>query len=141
MTPRRGNTILCSSSQQLPCLRLMRSFRNYRDTRTPAGVPRLACSFSKTKTKTKTKNQSLRSFLHILKQTCDKKTNNSILRYTKGFVRHRHNLERTKTFVLGFVFVFILAHEQAVSTEVPGHHQEQLTQTLILFLLISPTLG
>ena len=26
-----------------------------------------------------------------------------------GFVRHRH-LERTKTFVLGFVFVFVLAH-------------------------------
>ena len=30
------------------------------------------------------------------------------------FVCHRHYLERTKTFVLGFVFVFVLAHEQAV---------------------------
>ena len=59
MTPHRGNSILCSSSQQLPCLRLgtlkgflswhsalqgpstclMRYFQNYRDTRTPSGVP------------------------------------------------------------------------------------------------------
>ena len=31
------------------------------------------------------------------------------------FVRHRHYLESTKTF--GFVFVFVLAHEQATSTE------------------------
>ena len=29
------------------------------------------------------------------------------------FVRHRHYLERTKTF--GFCFVFVLAHEQAIS--------------------------
>ena len=30
------------------------------------------------------------------------------------FVPHRHYLEQTKTFVLGFVFVFVLAHEQAI---------------------------
>ena len=45
MTPHRGNTILLRSSQQLPRLplepstRLVRCFRNYRDTRTPSGVP------------------------------------------------------------------------------------------------------
>ena len=31
------------------------------------------------------------------------------------FVRHRYYQEQTKTFVLGFVFVFVLAHEQAIS--------------------------
>ena len=31
------------------------------------------------------------------------------------FVRQGHYLERTKTFVLGFVLVFVLAHEQAIS--------------------------
>ena len=30
------------------------------------------------------------------------------------FVRHRLYPERTKTFVLGFVFVFVLAHEQPI---------------------------
>ena len=38
MTPHRRNTILCSSSQQLPCLRLVLCFRNYRDTRTLSGA-------------------------------------------------------------------------------------------------------
>ena len=40
MPPGRGNTILFRSSQQLPRLRLVRCFRNYRDTRTPSGVLR-----------------------------------------------------------------------------------------------------
>ena len=46
MTPCQGNTIVCSSSQQLPCLHLgplkgfLFCFRNYRDTWTPSGVPR-----------------------------------------------------------------------------------------------------
>ena len=46
--PHRGNTILFRSSQQLPRLRLgpstrlVRCFRNYRDTRTPSGVGREA---------------------------------------------------------------------------------------------------
>ena len=31
------------------------------------------------------------------------------------FVRHRHYLQRMKTFVLGFVFVFVLANEQAIT--------------------------
>ena len=31
------------------------------------------------------------------------------------FVRHRLYLERTKTFVFGFVFVFVLAHEQPIN--------------------------
>ena len=45
MTPHWENTILFRSSQQLPRLRLgpstrlVRCFRNYRDTRTPSGVP------------------------------------------------------------------------------------------------------
>ena len=45
MTPHRVNTILLRSSKQLPRLRLgpstrlVRCFRNYRDTRTPSGVP------------------------------------------------------------------------------------------------------
>ena len=30
-------------------------------------------------------------------------------------VRHRLYPERTKTFVFGFVFVFVLAHEQPIS--------------------------
>ena len=30
------------------------------------------------------------------------------------FVCHRHYLERTKTFVLGFVFIFVLTHGQAI---------------------------
>lgn len=44
MTPHRGNTILCSSSQQLARLRigpltpLVLCFRNSRDTKTPSGV-------------------------------------------------------------------------------------------------------
>ena len=33
------------------------------------------------------------------------------------FVRHRHYLERMKTFVLGFVLVFVLADDQAISTQ------------------------
>ena len=41
MTPHRGNSILFGSSQQLPRLRLVRCFRNYRDTRTPSGVARV----------------------------------------------------------------------------------------------------
>ena len=60
MTPQRGNTFLLHYSQELPRLRLgplkgflsshsalqgpstrlVRCFRNYRDTRTPSGVPR-----------------------------------------------------------------------------------------------------
>ena len=45
---------------------------------------------------------------------CSEKTHNYmscnvILR--AWFIRHKHNLERTKTFTLGFVFVFVLAHE------------------------------
>ena len=45
MTPHRGNTILFRSFMQLPrfrlgpSTRLVRCFQNYRDTRTPSGVP------------------------------------------------------------------------------------------------------
>ena len=62
------------------------------------------------------KNQSFRSFLYVLKQTCDEQTKiicNVILRAC--FIHHRHYLEQTKVFVLGFVFVFVLAHEQAIT--------------------------
>ena len=44
------------------------------------------------------------------------------------FVRHRHYLERTKTFVLGFVFVFVWAHEPAKSSVA-----SYLFQTLLRF--------
>ena len=32
------------------------------------------------------------------------------------FVRHRFYSEQTKTFVFGFVFIFVLAHEQPIIT-------------------------
>ena len=45
-------------------------------------------------------------------------TNEPILQYIivlrAWFVRHRPNPQRTKTFVCGFVFVFVLAHEQPI---------------------------
>ena len=40
ITPHRGNTVIFRSSQQLPRLRLVCCFRNYRDTRTPSSAPR-----------------------------------------------------------------------------------------------------
>ena len=40
MTPNQENTSLFSSSQQVPPLRLVRCFGNYRVTRTPSGVLR-----------------------------------------------------------------------------------------------------
>ena len=72
------------------------------------------------------KNQGFCSFLYVLKKTRDKQTHilcNVILR--AWFVRHRHDLELTKTFVLSLVFVFVLAHEQATSAA-------QLTVSLFL---------
>ena len=59
-----------------------------------------------TKTKTKTK---IKAFVltHEPIIIC-----NVILRV--WFNPHRHYLERTKTFVNGFLFVFVLAHEQAI---------------------------
>ena len=62
-------------------------------------------------------NQGFPLFLCVLKQTCDERTNNYMQCNTLGawFVRHRHNIEQTKTFVFGFIFAFLLAHKQAIS--------------------------
>ena len=72
----------------------------------------IACSSTKTKTKTKAFvcssmfwNKPVTKEPIIL---C-----NIILR--AWFIRHRHYLEQTKTFVLNFVFVFVLTHEQTIS--------------------------
>ena len=63
----------------------------------------------------KNQNQSFCLFLYVHKPVMNVPINlcNVILR--AWFVRHRYYLERTKTFVLGFVFMFVLAHEQAIS--------------------------
>ena len=57
-------------------------------------------------------NQSVRSSWNLCV------TNEQILQciivLKAWFVRHRLYPERTKTFVLGFVFVFVLAHEQPI---------------------------
>ena len=75
----------------------------------------IACSSPKTKTKTKTK-AFVRSCMFWKKPV----TNELIILFyvllRAWFVRQRHYLERTKTFILGFVFFFVLAHEQAIST-------------------------
>ena len=59
-------------------------------------------------------NQCVRSFWNLCV------TNEQILQciivLKAWFVRHRLYPERTKTFVLGFVFVFVLAHEQPIGT-------------------------
>ena len=40
-------------------------------------------------------NHSFRSFLYVLKQTCDERTNNSMYGNTKGLVRSSQALSRT----------------------------------------------
>ena len=71
-------------------------------------------SWAKTKTKAKTK-----AFIHsasVQKQTCDEPTNSSTQCNTMGMVCLSLALYRTnKHFVLGFGFVFFLAHEQAIT--------------------------
>ena len=52
------------------------------------------------------------------------------------FVCHRHYLERTKTFVFVLVFVFVLAHEQAISKVVKWF----LGQLIQLFSFCLPAL-
>ena len=78
----------------------------------PARSRLIACSSTKTKTKTK-----------VFVRSCmfwNKPLMNEPIKYVlcyvilrAWFVRHRHYLERTKTFVFGFVFVF--AHKQVIS--------------------------
>ena len=78
----------------------------------------IACSSTKTKTKSITETKAfVRSCMFWNKPVTNEPIIlcNVILR--AWFVRHRHYLERTKTFVLGFVFVFGLAHEQAISLQ------------------------
>jgi len=77
----------------------------------------IACSSTKTKTKTKAKTKAfVCSCMFWNKPVTNKPTIlcNIILR--TWFVCHRHYLEGTKTFLLGFIFVFVLAHEQAINT-------------------------
>ena len=57
-------------------------------------------------------NQSFRSFLYVLKQTCDEQTNVILMTW---FACHRYYLGQTETFVFGFVFVWVSAHEQAIA--------------------------
>ena len=58
-------------------------------------------------------NQSFGSFWNL------RMTNEPILQciivLRAWFVRHRLSPEQTKTFVFGFVFVFVLAHEQPIT--------------------------
>ena len=57
--------------------------------------------------------------LFVLEVMHDERTDPLIYYYysTKAwFVRHRLYPERTKTFVFGFDFVFVLAHEQPISS-------------------------
>ena len=79
--------------------------------------PMIACSVFIYQDENEDENQSFRLFLCVLKQTCDERTNNYMQCNTLGawFVRHRHNIEQTKTFVFGFIFAFLLAHKQAIS--------------------------
>ena len=44
------------------------------------------------------------------------------------FVRHRLYPERTKTFVFGFIFVFVLAHEQPINTQNLGFREKTHTE-------------
>ena len=74
----------------------------------------IACSSTTTKTKTKTKTKAfVRSCMFWNKPVTNEPIIlcNVILR--AWFIRHRHYLGRTKTFVLGFVFV--LAHDQPIN--------------------------
>ena len=70
------------------------------------------------------KNQSSGSFWNLCM------TNEPILQciivLRAWFVRHRLYPERTKTFVFGFVFVFVLVHEQPISS-IGGREKSGLT--------------
>ena len=56
----------------------------------------------------------------------DERTDPSMYYSTEPwFVRHRLYPERTKTFVFGFVFVFVLAHEQPITMAKHGRVHEE----------------
>ena len=56
-------------------------------------------------------------FSFVLEVKHDERTDPWMYHSTEAwFVRHRLYPERTKTFVFGFVFVFVLAHEQPIMT-------------------------
>ena len=59
------------------------------------------------------KNQSLGSFWNLCMM--NEPILQCIIVLRAWFVCHRLYPERTKTFVFGFVFVFVLAHEQSVT--------------------------
>ena len=73
------------------------------------------CSFTKTKTKIKTK-AFIRSCMFWNKPLTDEPMIVCKIILRAWFIRHRHYLEQKKTFELGFVFVFVLAREQAMET-------------------------
>ena len=71
----------------------------------------IACSCAKTKTETK-----IKAFVRF-GGLYDEQTDPSMYHSTEAwFVRHRLYPEQTKTFVFGFVFIFVLAHEQPIIT-------------------------
>ena len=54
----------------------------------------------------------------VLELVHDERTDPSMYHSTEAwFVRHRLSPERTKTFVFGFVFVFVLAHEHPINQQ------------------------
>ena len=63
--------------------------------------------------KNEDENQCFCLFLEVMR---DKRTNPLMYHSTEAwFVRHRLYPEQTKTFVFGFVSVFVLAHEQHIN--------------------------
>ena len=78
----------------------------------------IACSFTKTNTKTKTKTKAfVRSCMFWNKHVTNEPIIICKVVLRAWFNRHMYYLERMKTFVLGFIFVFVLAHEQAISMQ------------------------
>ena len=61
------------------------------------------------------KNQSFGSFWNLSMLT-NEPILQSMIVLRAWFIFHRLYPERTKTFIYGFVFVFVLAHEKPVST-------------------------
>ena len=67
----------------------------------------------------------------VLEVMHDERTDPSIYHSTEAwFVRHRLYPERTKTFVFGFVFVFVLAHEQPISEKNQVAQPERSTSSM-----------
>ena len=66
-------------------------------------------------------NQSVGSFWNLC--VTNEQNLQCIILLKAWFVRPRLYPERTKNFVLGFVFVFVLAHEQPIRPNTEGGYQ------------------